>query len=269
MTARLVAALLSLLGLAGCAMEASGIGAPTTAPAEGDRVGPAGRRALDWLATTDVEMGVDTLVSMQVYGERRGDPRGLEVAALRRDAPSAGDLARYGRLLEIDKTPFPPGSLDGVAPSATRPNPLDTLDDDRIVQCLDEVLACDVSPTCIEYLELDDRWGYVLTHQAVTLVFARWVGCDLAPLDVEARRRTFAANLIAELEADPYAWDLFYERVAMLGELGFASAIDPAWFETILRAQTAEGCFSPMPGDPCHPHPTGVALWALAHAPAD
>lgn len=269
MEARQLALALSLLGLGGCAMDAGGVHRPDPSTVRADRVATAASRALEWLATTDAEMGVDVLVSMQVYGDLAGDPRAHEVAVLRRDAPGHAELARYGLLLDVDKPVLPEGSLDGVAPSPTRPNPLDALLDDGGIDCIDEVLACEVSEACLDHLELDDRWGYVLTHQAVPLVFAHWLGCDLAPLDVEARRRTIAANLIAETRADPYAWDLFYERVAMLGHLGFAEAIDPAWIDTILRAQTDEGCFSPMPGDPCHPHPTGVALWALAHAPRD
>ena len=169
-------------------------------------------------------------------------------------------------LLDVDKSLFPASTLDGIAPSPTTPDPEDDLGDRRVVACLDEVLACAVGPECTDYLELDHRWGYVLTHQAVTLLFARWIGCPL-DVDVDERRHTFAANLVAEMEADPTASDLAYERMAMLGHLGFAEAIDPAWIDALLDAQTPDGCFPLGPERPCHPHSTGVALWALAHVP--
>lgn len=265
MLARLIAVLAGL-GLVGCAMDAGEILAPSPAPARADRVRPAAERALDWLAATDSEMGVDVLAAMQIYGELADDPRALEVALARRDAPRPSDLERYGVLLEVDKSPFDPiATLEGATPSPTTPNPGDILDDDRVGRCIDEVITCSLTPECIDYVELDDRWGYVLTHQAVTLLIARWVGCPL-DVDVEERRRTFAANLVAEMRADPTPSELAYERMAMLGHLGFASAIEPAWIDALLDAQTAEGCFPVRDGLPCHPHPTGVALWALAHA---
>lgn len=246
-------------------MEGAPLAADPT-PAEADPYRPAAGRAVEYLAVTDAEMGVDVLASLQIYGALRGHLGALEVAELRRDAPRPGDLERYGLLLEIDKPPLPPAALGDVAPSATTPDPADVLEDDRIARCLDEVLTCAVSPECVDYVELDDRWGYVLTHQAVTLIFARWVGCPL-DVDVEERRRTFAANLLAAQRADPTPSDLAYERLAMIGHLGFADEIDPAWLDALTAAQAPDGCFPTAPGEPCHPHATGVALWALAHAP--
>ncbi len=265
MSARAVS-VLAVLALVGCTAPPPGPLTPRARAAErADRARTAGRRALDWLATTDAEMGVDVLMAMQIYAALAHEPRALDVAAARHDAPGPSELERFGRLLELDKTPLDPGRLDEVAPSATTPNPADELTDDRVVECLDRVLSCEVTRECVDYVELDDRWGYVLTHQAVTLLVAHWIGCPL-DVDVEERRRTFAANLVAETRADPRPSELYYERLAMLGHLGFASAIEPAWIDALLDAQTEEGCFPVRAGQPCHPHPTGVALWALAHA---
>ncbi|MCB9596142.1 MAG: DUF4735 domain-containing protein [Sandaracinaceae bacterium] len=267
MPPRAAAVALAFVLCGGCAMETAGVFEPVGGePARADRVGPAAHRALDYLEVTDAEMGVDVVIAMQIFGAVRDDARALEVAEARRDSPRPSDLERYGFLLDIDHPAFDAGTLDGLVPSATTPDPADVLEDGRVGICLEEVLACAVTAPCIDYLELDDRWGYVLTHQAVTLLFARWVGCDL-DLDVEARRKTFAVNLVAEIRADPVPSDLFYERLAMLGHLGFASAMEPAWLESLLDSQDAQGCFPLGPELPCHPHPTGVALWALAHAP--
>lgn len=255
-----------MLGLAGCTLEAGLVYDPAPDTAEADRLRPAVARALGYLDGTEDELGLDVVAALQIYGEERADPDALAVAERRRARLSAGELERYGVLLEVDKTVFPPSALDGIAPSGTTPDPEDDLGDRRVVQCLDEVIICTVSPECTEYLELDHRWGYVLTHQAVTLLFARWLGCPL-DVDVDARRHTFAANLVAEMRADPAPSDLAYERMAMLGHLGFARAIEPAWVDALFEAQTDEGCFPLGPDRPCHPHSTGVALWTLAHVP--
>lgn len=251
------------------------LGVATTACAEpwaeprpvADAYRPAASAALDYLEHTDDELGLDVVVAIQVFSERTGDERAREVAELRRAGLRASDVERYGQLLEIDKPPFPPGSLDGVIPSAATPDPADTLDD-RVASCPEEVLSCRVTPECREFVELDDRWGYVLTHQAVWLIFHRWMGCSAdVDVDVEERRRTFAANLVRELEADPRASDLHAERLAMLGHLGFAAEIEPAWVDALVSAQSPSGCFPASESVPCHPHPTGLALWSLAHAP--
>ncbi len=61
--------------------------------------------------------------------------------------------------------------------------------------------------------------------------------------------------------------DLAFERMALLGHLGFPDAIDPVWLDSLVDAQQNDGCLPLGPGQPCHPHSTGVAVWALAHAP--
>jgi len=222
-------------------------------------------QALDYLEVTDDELGLDVVVSIQIYAAARGSARASQVAEDLRGGLRPSEVERYGVLLDIDTPPLPPLGLGGARPSATTPDPMDTLLDDRITRCLDEVLACTVSPECVAYVELRDRWGYVLTHQAVTLLFAAWTGCPLA-LDEDAVRRSFAANLIAAMEADPAGSDLASERIAMLGHLGFASEIDPVWIDNLVASQRPSGCFPVVAGGGCHPHPTGVALWALSHA---
>jgi hypothetical protein len=224
--------------------------------------------ALGYLATTTAEFGVDALVAVQIVGELTGDPRAEQVVVSRRPAMRPQDLERYGLLLEVPKPVLEGASLAGVQPSPTTPDPgmLPPAGEPNIlVTCLTEVLQCRLSETCRAFVELDDQWGYVLTHQAVWILFARWAGCPL-PVDLESRRRTFGANLVKEIRADPGFSDLAAERLAMLGHLGFGREIEPAWISTLLAAQTAEGCWRPRADRPCHPHPTALALWALALA---
>lgn len=224
----------------------------------------AASRALDYLETTEDELGLDVVVAIQIYADRRDDARAAEVAERLRARLRPDDLARYGALLDVDKPAFAPGSLDGVAASATEPDPSDDLMDDRVVVCLDEAMTCEITDTCRGFVALEDRWGYVLTHQAVFLLFARWNGCEGSP-DPEPRRHGFAANLVREMEVDPEPGDLAFERMAMIAHLGFAGAIEDRWIDALLDAQREEGCFEVAPGSGCHPHPTGLALWVLAH----
>jgi hypothetical protein len=220
--------------------------------------------AIEYLDDTTDELGADVVASLMIYGDLKDEPRALEVAAgLRARLPSS-ELERYPGLLDAPVPAFSPSTLEGVTPSATTPDPFDDLGDDRASRCLEETFGCAFSDPCLDFVREDDRWGYVLTHQAVWLLFAELNECE-AGIDVEERRHTFAANLVAAMRADPRASDLSYERLALLGHLGFASEVDPAWLELIVVAQTDEGCLPLRRGEPCHPHPTGVAVWALAH----
>jgi len=99
----------------------------------------------------------------------------------------------------------------------------------------------------------------------VWLLFAHWTECGL-DLDVEALRHRYAARLLAEARSDPEPSDLFFERLAVLGSLGFGAAIEARWLDVLHASQQAEGCFPASAEIPCHPHPTALALWALGHA---
>jgi hypothetical protein len=222
-------------------------------------------RALGYLETTDDELGLDVVVAVQVYGELTGDTRAGEVAARLEKRLRPKDVARYGVLLELPKPRLPPGSLHAAQPSPTVPDPGAALEEDWAQRCPSNVLRCQVDEACRAFVELNDQWGYVLTHQALWLVFAHWVSCETG-VDVEERRRTLGASLLKATRTDPHPSELMMERLAMLGHLGFAAEITPAWIDTIVQAQRPEGCFPVDLEGPCHPHPTGVALWALAHA---
>jgi hypothetical protein len=248
--------------LSGCAPLPEGdAGTDAATPVE-----LAAERVIEYLAITTDELGLDVVTSLQIYAAMRAHARAAEVAELRTATLRPTELERYGELLDIEKTPFPAGSIDDAAPDLAPPNPTDELEDDRSSRCLEEVLACEVASDCAEFLALEGRGGYVLTHQAAALLFARWTDCAL-PVDVDARRLAIAARLAAEMRADPIASELAYERLAMLGHLGFAGAIEPGWWTVLLESQRDEGCFAVAADRPCHPHPSGVALWALAHSP--
>ncbi len=246
----------AIVSIASCADESWRV--PRPIPSEHQ---PAAARALDYLETTDDELGLDVVVAIQLYAELTGDARALEVAEVRREGLRASDVERFGALFEVSKQPLPPATLDvGPGPAS---DPDDELDD-RVASCPEEILGCRVSPECAEMIALDGRGGYVLTHQAVWLVFHEWMGCT-SSIDVEERRRAFAAALVRETRADRVVSDLYAERLAMLGQLGFASAIEREWIDALLAAQREEGCFPASDAIDCHPHPTGLALWTLAH----
>jgi hypothetical protein len=132
------------------------------------------------------------------------------------------------------------------------------------IACPIEALGCVLSDACRAFADLEASGG-ILTHQAVWLLFAHWRGCAL-PIDLEPRARRYAGRLLAEARADAVPSDLFCERLALLGHLGFGAAIEPRWIEALLAAQQPEGCFPASATVRCHPHPTALALWALAHS---
>jgi hypothetical protein len=227
-------------------------------------------RALAWLGTAPTEYGVDALVMLDATGELLNDPGFHQVVVARTPEVKPSEIAIFGVLLDHPKPPFPPASLDGVAASSTVPDPEmpapTTADGGNLIEaCLEEALGCNPSADCLAFVGEEDRWGYVLTHQSVWLLLTRWMGCSV-PIDVDARRLVFGANLVKETAADPSFRDLYAERLAMLGHIGFGAAIEPAWVDTLLAAQEPEGCWRVAPTNACSPHPTSLALLALAHA---
>lgn len=227
------------------------------------RIERAGEAAIEDLARTTDEVGADVVVMLRVYGHARGSARALEVATLREAMLPAEARERFGILLDLEPATWPSTPLVPTEDDVT-PNPEDDLGDDRAWRCPEQVLQCELEPRCVEFVELEGRGGFVLTHQALALVFARWLDCAL-PVDVDARRRAIATRLLAESYADGLESELAYERFAMLAELGFAEELAP-FVDRVLNAQRDDGCFPLGPDLPCHPHATGVALWALAHA---
>jgi len=226
---------------------------------------PAADRALDYLETTPDEIGADVVAAVQIFGARTGDARATSLAGALRARLGPAELERYGPILDSGKPLLPAATLDGATPSATEPNPADA--DDRVSSCPEALISCAVPPECVELVTQDDRWGYVLTHQALWIVVDHWMECGAssAGIDILERRRTFGASLRRETEADAVVSDLYAERLAMLGELGFGSAIDPPWLDALVAAQEPDGCFPVNETVRCHPHPTGLALWALSH----
>src|SRR5262245_35066090 len=63
--------------------------------------------ALEYLATTDDEMGVDVLVILSSVGQLADEPRAFEIVDARRGAARPEDLALFGTLIDIDKPAFP------------------------------------------------------------------------------------------------------------------------------------------------------------------
>lgn len=106
-----------------------------------------------------------------------------------------------------------------------------------------------------------DLWGYPLTHQALTLVFAQWGGCESQD---NGTRQRIGERLRQAQRANPGPSDLASERMAMLGQLGFSDAVEDGWIESLIESQSADGSFYWEAGGDTHPHPTGVGLWAIA-----
>jgi hypothetical protein len=223
-------------------------------------------RGLADLETTRTEFGLDVAIATQIVGELTGDARAARIVTARRASFHADEMQQLGRLFDLAKPILPEASITGVTASWTVPDPNMSLGSGGgalINRCLADALECRLDEECRAFVGLDHQWGTVLTHQAVWVLFARWAGCSLE-IDLEERRRTFGANLAKEMRADPVFTDLAAERLATLGHLGFGATIEPTWIAALLAAQQPDGCWRMGPGGPCHPHPTALALWALA-----
>ena len=226
-------------------------------------------RGLAYLEKTPPPVSGDMIISLQIVGELTGDPRPKALAEKRR-AHIDRDDQRYARLFEVGKAPLASGSLEGVRPSQTEPDPAAPrarLEDGRTVAsvCIADAVGCKADARCREFVTARDRWGYELTHQALWLMVWRWMSC---PPDARAaaRRRPIAASLVKESRADPAFSDLAVERVAFVSHLGFADAVDSAELRRIVAAQLPAGCWPKAPKGRCDTHTTSLALWALAHA---
>ncbi|MCC7537777.1 MAG: DUF4735 domain-containing protein [Deltaproteobacteria bacterium] len=221
--------------------------------------------ALGYLRSTRTELGLDVVVALQIVGELAEDRAALDIADARRAELSEEDVLELGRLFDLPKPVLPPASISAAdapaaVPSPGAPPPEGAPD---VADCLVEALTCEASSPCTELGMAEGQWGYVLTHQAVWLLFLRWAGCDTS-VDLDDRRVALAAALAAEMTFDPVMTDLAAERLAMLGHMGFAASIEDEWIDLVLDAQEPNGCWRLGPGLECHPHVTGVALWALA-----
>jgi uncharacterized protein DUF4735 len=227
-------------------------------------------RALAWIEGAG-ELGIDALVFVDAAGKLAGDARAREVVTKRRATIPKKELARYEKLLDAPKPSFAIGTLEGVEPSAstpdsTMPAPQDDKGNSIIEKCLGEAVACKASRACVDFASDKDRWGYVLAHQGAWLLLSHWSGCT-PPVDVDELRSKIGASLVKETKvAGTLVNDLFVERLAILGALGFAKAYEGAWIEALRAAQDASGCWRVMPGQPCSAHTTALALLALEHA---
>lgn len=247
------------------ALSSAGCGGDEAAPPATPKC-----RALHWLGSTPFEIGVDSLVMLDVAGELSGDPLNQAVISKRTPDVSPTELATYGGLLELDKPPFEALSLEGAQPNPGTPDPKQTAPltatgESLIEVCLSTSVQCQAPPECEAYVNATDAWGFVLTHQAVWLAFERWLGCTM-PVDVDARRRGIAASLLKEATFDSTPGDLTTERLVMIGLLGAQASVDPAWVTSLREAAQAPGCFRAGPAGDCSTHTTALAVLALTLA---
>jgi hypothetical protein len=263
-------------GSAAAAIVATALALSTGQPASAWPGASAGRPWLDaplgFLLHTRAEFGVDVALVLRIVGQLTADSRALEVSEIRRLGFEPAELRELAPLFPLQlRTLEPPRSP--VEP--TLPPPLPDLPAPErgaspgrranAATCLGPAASCTLSPGCVEWATDPRRAGLELTHQAAWLLFVRWNDCPLA-IDTDALQASVLGRLLGELAVERSYSEAHLERVATLGHLGHADRIDPEWARTILAARSPEGCWGAKPGGPCHPHPTALALWALAHA---
>lgn len=228
---------------------------------------------LGYLLRTGDELGVDVALLLRVVGQLTGDSRASEVAEIRRLGFTDHEIGRLAPLFTLELPvlaaagptiePLPPPSL----PPAPSPADRQTLDGRRAnaATCLDRAAACELGPGCTDWAT-DPRFvGLELTHQAAWLLFVRWRRCPVE-IELEDLQIRLAGRLLGELVNDHDYSETHLERVATLGHLGYGDRTEADWVRTVLAARSPAGCWGAKPGGPCHPHPTALALWALALA---
>ncbi|MEM7604641.1 MAG: hypothetical protein AAF411_04725 [Myxococcota bacterium] len=227
-----------------------------TSPRE-EAIRASARRAAAYLLSFEGEIGADVVVALRVYGEVAEDEDVAFIAQQRRALLPAD--ARRALAPALDGPLVVPSEAQAITPQESAGFP----GDERDQTCPAAALGCDEPADCTSYLATPAD-GYGLTHQSLTLVFARWAGCA----NDDSRRHVLAHRLAAEQLRDPVASDLAGERIAMLGELGYAAQIDDAWIDAFIDAQVDDGesagAFRWESGGTTAPHPTGMALWAYA-----
>ncbi|MDH5492858.1 MAG: DUF4735 domain-containing protein [Myxococcales bacterium] len=238
---------------------------PEAAPLLRSEMEGIANRALDYLWRTRDELGVDVVASLQIYAQARGNPRARRIAALRARGLPDSERRRYAKLLELPKPAFESAPLETRHQRPIPAQAWQERDEDRSRSCPFEAARCALGSECREYLALPSEHGYVLTHQALTLLLSHWAGCELEGIDTRARREALGLAIHAELRGDAVPGDLFFERLAMLASLGYGASIEASWLRRLADAQGPTGCFPANPNQPCHPHPTGLALWTLSH----
>lgn len=228
---------------------------------------------LGYLVRTEDELGVDVAVLLRIVGQLTGDSRAIEVSEIRRLGFTEREIGLLAPLfaLELPVLPPAPRAVAPIAPAPLPPEPppaaRTTADGRRAnaVTCLEPAASCRLAPGCVDWATDPRLAGLELTHQAAWLLFVRWRSCPLA-IDAEALQRSLAGRLLGELALETRYSETHLERLATLGQLGSADRFEPEWLRTILRARSPAGCWGAAPEAPCHPHPTALALWALALA---
>lgn len=223
---------------------------------------------LAYLASTGDELGVDVVVLLEVLADLTGDERARRVAELRRRGLAPAKVEPFEALFGIAK-PVLDGRRDrkGPRPAVGGREADRAPAAPRMSDCLVAAARCSIAPDC-EQVALDrNASGRELTHQAVWLLFVRWLDCA-TEADLEALRANLVARLRSEIDADSSYSETSLERLAVLGQLGHADQISPLWWPTLVGAQGGPGCWGVARGGPCHPHPTILALWALTHLDA-
>lgn len=255
------------------ALTLSALARPPVAAAESRATRPWLDAPLAFLLNTPAEFGVDVALLLRVVGQITGDSRASEIAEIRRLGFPESEIGRLAPLFAADLPILPPAETpvealpEAPLPPAPSPASRRTLDGEqaRAGTCLERAAACELGSGCIAWASDPEASGLEMTHQAAWLVFVRWRGCS-AGLDLDALGARLAGRLLGELAVDSTYSETHLERLATLGQLGYADRFQPAWIRTVLEARTQQGCWGGTVGAPCHPHPTVLALWTLALA---
>lgn len=231
------------------------------APQEDPRdvaVRDAALRAAAYLSSTTEPVGVDVVVAMLVYAEAADDSYVEARAARRLRVLPDSETRPFGIALGSE---HPVITSRAFRETQDEPDPAFALMDDRDRLCPLAALECTESAECDEYAAAS-LWGYALTHQALSLVFAHWAECPRDSQGEDVAR--LGGRLVSEAHFDSSPSDLMSERMAMLGQLGYGAAIEDSWIDALVASQQPDGSFLLAPGGESHPHPTGMALWAFA-----
>ncbi len=150
----------------------------------------------------------------------------------------------------------------------------------RSDQCLELVVGCSITPSCLEFATSSPASGYLLTHQALYLNLLRGASCR-APksIDLDAVLADKARAMAAETVVDSEFSDLFVERLALIYMSGFPELVEPESISEVLNHQLESGAFRDPEIDACsdcdalapdrtHQHIHGLSVLVLAYARA-
>jgi len=181
------------------------------------------------------------------------------------DTSDKTEQERLREFISRSKAGHGKGQLfDWKSPSALKTSPAAKIGDDKEViwgvlnqECQFALVNnCDVPYICQRsFLDKEPQSQYMLTHQALYLMFARRQECELKHpelfgdlqqrLETQCSKMFLEASFISQHDYPEWGRDLFNEYVFLCGQVGYSNFLREDWIDAVLswQSKSSVGCF--------------------------